>query len=121
MERLTLPRISGGETSTVKEQVELFPCMSSAVYDTSVDPTLKKSPGACVAEVLCISQLSVAAGSVQLTWAPHCPSSASSSIPEGHSEKTGASVSWTITLKEQVAEFPAASVAVQVTSVVPKG
>ena len=63
-------------------------------------------------------QLSAKVGAIQLAIAWQDPS-AFTVMSEGQPEMTGLIASCTSTLKEQVEMFPAASVAVYVTAVVP--
>jgi uncharacterized protein YunC (DUF1805 family) len=115
------PEITGLVTSwtvTLKEQVEIFPDASVAVYVTGVVPMEKVLPGAFVVVSVPPEQLSVNVGAVQVTTAWH-DALALTVIFEGQPEITGLVTSWTITLKEQVEVLPAASVAVYVTGVVP--
>jgi hypothetical protein len=117
------PAITGSELSwtiTLKEQMEVFPAASVAVYVTSVVPRSKTDPGAFVlVRVNVPPQLSDTVGVVQLTVAWQ-EAFALTVMLEGHPVITGFVLSWTITLNEQVDVFPSASVAVYVTSVVPR-
>jgi hypothetical protein len=106
-------------TVTVNEQVEVFPAPSVAVHVTVVTPTAKVEPEA--------GEQTTPGGGGQLsvavvryvTTALHKPASLFCEILAGH-DIAGASASTTVTVKEQVAELPLASVAVHVTDVVPK-
>jgi hypothetical protein len=66
-------------------------------------------------------QLSFAAGTVQLTDAPQLPAVLKALIVDGHPAITGFSLSITVISNEHVILFPASSVAVYVTVVVPTG
>ena len=104
----------------MKEQVEVFPAASVAVYVTIVVPRLKMVPGLLVGvNVNMPPQLSETVGAVQLTVAWQ-DAFALTVMFEGHPVITGPVLSCTITLKEQIDVFPAASVAVYVTGVVPR-
>ena len=106
-------------TVTLKEQVDVFPAASVAVYVTTVVPRPKTVPGLfVVVKVNVPAQLSDTVGAVQLTVAWQ-EALAFTVMFEGHPAITGLVLSKTITLKEQVDVFPAASVAVYVTGVVP--
>jgi hypothetical protein len=65
-------------------------------------------------------QLSVPTGGVKVTTAPHCPASFVTLIFAGHA-MTGNSMSFTVTVKEQVLTLFDASVAVNVCVVTPTG
>ena len=107
-------------TVTLKEQVDVFPAASVAVYVTTVVPRAKTAPGLLVlVKVNAPAQLSDTVGAVQLTvaWQEALPFTV---MFEGHPVITGLVLSKTITLKEQVDMFPTASVAVYVTGVVPR-
>tara|TARA_R100001230_G_C5632137_1_gene139600 strand:- start:11 stop:421 length:411 start_codon:yes stop_codon:yes gene_type:complete len=95
---------------TIKLQVSVFPEASVAVYTTVVSPAENVSPGLWVDESVAL-QLSVCKGGVQVTTAVHTPGSAFCVILKGQLEITGSLVSSTVTVKEQVSELPAASVA----------
>ncbi len=78
-------------------------------------PTLNTEPGVCDLFHIRLPegvQLSVAVGSVQLTVAEHDPDPAVRVILAGHPLITGAWVSLTVTVNEQVAVLLAASVTV---------
>ena len=75
-------------------------------------------PGAGVHEVVTPGQLSLEAG-MKLTTVPE--SEACVTVMSGGQAIVGFSVSLTVTVKEQLAVLPEASVAVQVTAVVPFG
>src|SRR6187551_2532786 len=107
-------------TFTLKEQVDVFPDASVAVYVTAVVPRPKTVPGLfVVVKVNVPAQLSDTVGAVQLTVAWQ-EALAFTVILAGHPAITGLVLSNTMTLKEQVDVFPAASVAVYVTGVVPR-
>ena len=102
---------------------EVFPAASVAVYVTVVVPTAKMEPGRCdfvhTSDPTAV-QLSVPVGSTQLTTASQLPGSFAWVIAVGQPASTGSSLSLTVTSKLQAREvFPAASVAVYVTVVVP--
>ncbi len=67
------------------------------------------------------SQLSVAVGVLYVTAAVHAPAGRIKEIFSGHTVKTGSSISSMRTVKEQVAELPAASVARNITVLMPIG
>ena len=67
------------------------------------------------------AQLSLAVGAVQLTTAPHLSASVPWEMPLGQPLMTGGVLSVTVTVKGQVLELPAPSVALAVTVVVPIG
>jgi hypothetical protein len=99
-------------TVTLKEQVDAFPAASVAVYVTTVVPRPKTVPGFfVVVKVNVPAQLSDTVGAVQLTVAWQ-EALAFIVMFEGHPVITGSVSSSTITLKEHVDMFPAASVAV---------
>ena len=75
----------------------------------------------CVLVKLVTPQLSVAVGATQVTTDSHTPAVFDTEISAGHELITGSSVSVTTTSKLHVTLFPAASVAVYVTVVVPTG
>jgi hypothetical protein len=79
---------------------------------------LKVLPEVCVLVIVAPLQLSVKVGAIQLTTAWQ-EAFALTVMSDGQPEMTGLVASCTITLKEHVEIFPAASVAVYVTSVVP--
>jgi hypothetical protein len=108
-------------TLTSKVQVDTFPDSSVAVYTTVVVPMGKVSPGSCDDTRVTNPQLSVAIGAVQVATASHSSSATSSISATGQPEITGSTSSTTITLKVHVAIFPAGSVAVYKTAVVPFG
>ena len=108
------------KTMTLKEQVDMFPAASVAVYVTGVVPRLKSVPGFFVVVSVSVPpQLSDTVGTVQLTVAWQ-DAFAFTVMLEGHPVITGPVLSCTVTLNEQVDVFPSASVAVYVTGVVPR-
>jgi hypothetical protein len=100
-------------TEILKEHVAVFPLASDATNVTMVTPTGKVEPlGKPLVCVITIPvQLSVAAGAVQLTTAPQTPGVLLMVTFTGHEVNTGSSLSVTVTLNEQIAVFPDASVA----------
>jgi len=93
-------------TVTLKEQVDVFPAASVAVYVTTVVPRLKIVPGFfVVVNVSVPPQLSETVGAVQLTVAWQ-EAFALTVIFEGHPDITGLMASLTVTLKEHVAVLP---------------
>jgi hypothetical protein len=103
-------------TVTVNEHEVEFPAASVAVEVTVVEPRLKIEPEAGT-EVTVAKQLSVAVA-LKFTTAPHEFASLFTVMFEGQ-VITGASLSTTVTVNEHVVTLPAASVAVEVTVVVP--
>jgi len=102
---------------TVKLQVAVFPLLSVAEQVTGVAPTTNVVPLAGVQVKLLPGQLSL---EVKITLALlHCPGSALATIFV--QIITGYSVSLTVTVNEQEAVFPLASVTVKVFTVVPFG
>jgi len=97
---------------TLKEQVDVLPAPSVAVYVTTVVPRLKTDPGALVLVKVPPAQLSDLVGAVQLTVAWQDAFAFTTIGDGGHPLITGGVLSWTITLKEHVDELPAPSVAV---------
>ena len=110
-------------TVTVNAQVAVFPPTSVAVQVTVVVPTGNVEPLAGEHNVLTPGQLSDAAGAGKATTlvvvAGHV-AVATAVMLAGH-VMTGGCVSFTVTVKEQLAVKPETSVAVQVTVVVPTG
>ncbi len=96
----------------------IFPATSVAVTVTGVVPMPKKEPLAGRAADVAPGQLSVGNGILKDTLAPHCPALLLTVTLLGQLA-VGASVSLTVTLKLHMPVFPAASVAVTVTGVVP--
>jgi hypothetical protein len=105
-------------TVTVKEQVAVFPAASVAVAVTVVAPKLKVEPEAGLYDTVADPQLSVAVAA-KVTTAVQVPAAVLAEMFDGQ-VIAGAWLSSTVTVKEQVAVFPAASVAVAVTVVAPK-
>ena len=109
------PAITGlvlSSTVTLKEQVDVFPAASVAVYVTTVVPRPKTVPGLFVVVKANVpAQLSDTVGAVHVTvaWQEALPFTV---MFEGHPVITGLVLSKTITLKEQVDVISAASVAV---------
>jgi hypothetical protein len=109
---------SSSTTVTVKVHVPVLPAASVAEQVTVVVPNAKVEPDAGEhVGVKAPSQLSVAVA-VKLTTAVQTPVSVPCVMLDGH-VTTGASVSVMVTVKAHVAVLPEASVAVQVTVVVP--
>jgi hypothetical protein len=106
-------------TVTVKEQLAVLPEASVAVQLTVVVPFGKLEPDGGVHTTPTPGQLSVALA-VKLTFAAHCPGAVLVLIFAGQ-VTVGGVWSTTLTLNWQVSLFPAASVAMQVTRVVPAG
>ena len=88
-----------------------------------VVPDVKTDPGACEREVYAIgpSQLSIAVGSVHVTFALHVPGFVPWFISEGHPVITGSSSSVMVISNEQFELLPCESVNTYVTVVVPVG
>ena len=107
-------------TVTVNVQVFILLDASFAVTVTVVVPTGKKDPEAGLLVTVTPGQLSVATGGGHETMAPHWPAVLLVTILAGQ-VTVGNCVSTTLTLKVQVPTFPAGSVAVTVTTVVPTG
>ena len=108
---------SSSSTVTVKEQLALLPAVSVAVQWTVVMPVGKRVPLAGLQPMLAPEQLSFAVAA-KATTAPHWPESLLTMMSPWQCA-AGGSVSLTVTLKLQAAELSAASVAIQVTVVVP--
>src|SRR4051794_38235560 len=102
---------------TRKVQEAVLPLESVAMLVTRLVPRLKRDPEAGVLTTEGIPQLSVPV-TEKLTIASVRPISAARRISAGQVTR-GSSVSVTMTLKVLVVEFPLASVARQVTRVVP--
>ena len=105
-------------TVTVKLLVAVLPDASVAVYTTVVVPTGKIAPDACVDVNVGLGQLSVVVAAVQLTTAEQLFASVPLVMFDGVFTITGASVSFTVTVKLHVA-VPQILVAVTVTVVTP--
>jgi hypothetical protein len=105
-------------TVTVNAHDSLFPAPSVAVQVTAVEPMRKAEPlgGAHATATPGQLSLTLAANS---TTASHRPAAARTARSAGQ-EIAGFSLSRTVTVKAQVSVFPEASVAVQVTVVVPR-
>ena len=102
-------------TATLKEHEAVFPEASVTVNVCVVVPIGNNDPltNPAVCAVVTPAQLSVPAGGVKFTIAPHCPASLFTAIFELQ-EITGNSVSVTVIVNEQLAVFPEGSVAVKV-------
>lgn len=98
----------------------VFPAASVAVQITLVVPAGKNVPDDGVQETVTPGVLLLTVGGGKLTIAPFLPGSLNTWISAGQM-MVGGAPSMTVTLNEQVLVFPAASVAVQVTVVVPTG
>jgi hypothetical protein len=110
-------------TVTVNAHSVLFPLASVAVKTIFVVPTGKEDPlaGPLVWVKINPAQLSLAAGATQLTTALQLPGFDETVIFDGQDVKTGNSLSVTVTVNEQIAVLPTASVAVKAILVVPTG
>jgi hypothetical protein len=106
-------------TVTVNVQALVLPAASVAVQVTVVTPLLKVEPLGGRHSTEASVQLSVAVGAGQFTLAVQTPASVLCVMFAGQTT-LGFSVSATVTLKVHEAVFPLASVARQVTGVVPK-
>jgi hypothetical protein len=104
-------------TVTLNAHIAVFPPASVAVYFTCVVPSANVLPGVWVL-VIVTEQLSIGCGGVQLTTAPH-EEFAETTMFEGQPVITGVLLSVTVTLNVHVETFPAPSVAVYFTCVVP--
>jgi hypothetical protein len=104
-------------TVTMNEQVLVLPLPSVAVLVTVWTPTVIVLPEAGLDTTVALPQLSLAV-TVKFTVVVQSPASAFRLKPDGH-VITGAWLSTTVTVKEQVAVLPLPSVAVLVTVVVP--
>jgi hypothetical protein len=110
-------------TITSKVQMVVFPLTSVAVKEIFVVPIGKVDPltGPTVCVTTTPGQLSVAPGAAQLTTAEQTPGDVLVFIVAGHDVNTGNWLSITVTVNEQVAVFPPASEATNVTTVTPIG
>jgi len=106
-------------TVTVNVQVAVLPTASVAVDVTVVVPTGKKLPDAGVLTTVTPGQLSLAV-TLKVTTAPHWFGLFETVILAGQ-VMDGGCVSFIVMVNVQVAVFPTASVAVEVTVVVPTG
>lgn len=106
-------------TVTLKPHVEVFDDASVAVHVTIVVPIGKADPEAGTQATDAPGQLSEAVAE-KFTTAEHRPASFPTEMGAGQFA-TGAWVSLTVTVNEHVPVFEAASVAVHVTVVVPRG
>src|SRR5439155_772398 len=104
-------------TVTVKVQLELLPLASVAVQVTVLVPLAKLEPDAGTHRIEPPGQLSVNE-KAKLTLLAHCPGAVLTVRLPGQLG-TGRSVSVTVTVKVQFELLPLASVAVQVTVLVP--
>ena len=100
----------------------MFPAASSAWKATLKVPGEKTEPlgPPSVWVIVGVPQLSVPVASTKVTVASQIPVSVLAEIFAGH-EMEGASISFTVTVKEQLAVFPLASVICQVSVFVPTG
>jgi hypothetical protein len=105
-------------TVTVNEQFVVLPDASVAVQVTVVVPFGNVEPDGGVQDAVIPGQLSLDVA-VKLTTAEHCPESVPVVMFAGQF-RVGASLSFTVTVNEQLAE-PSLLVAVQLTVVVPFG
>jgi len=109
-------------TVILKLHVAVLPAASVAVYTTEYTPMVRLLPLLGPLRVDDTpAQLSAAVGGVYVTVWLHNPVSAFTTILLGHPLYVGASVSRTLTTNEQTANSPAASVALNVTVVLPTG
>jgi hypothetical protein len=107
---------------TVNVQALVLPLVSVAVQVTVVTPLANVEPLAGTQATKTPGQLSVAEGSLQVTFVfEHVPESVLPVMFDGHEPITGFSVSFTVTVKEQVEKKPTLFVAPQFTVVVPLG
>jgi len=107
-----MPAMTGSSLSvtvTSKDIVELLPLASVAVYVTVVTPTLKVEPLAMSGVNVPVAQLSLTAGSVQVTTAEQLVASLFW-LMSVFWAMSGASSSVTVTVKEEVVTLLAASV-----------
>jgi hypothetical protein len=114
----TMPGFSASVTVTVNEHAAVLPLASVAVQFTVVCPRGNGTPLGGTHATVASGQLSEIVG-VKETVAVHWPASVSAATSAGQA-MAGCSVSLTVTVNEQSALFPAASVAVQVTVVLPR-
>jgi hypothetical protein len=106
-------------TVTVNVQVDVLAAASVAVTVTVVVPFGKTDPEAGLETTVRLEQLSVAL-TVKLTTAEQRLGAVEVMMLAGQL-KTGTTVSFTVTLNEQLEEFAAASLTVQVTVLLPSG
>jgi len=106
-------------TVTVNAHVDLLPAASVAVTVTVVVPFGKTDPEAGLETTVVLEQLSVALG-VKLTIAEQRLGAVEVTMLAGQLT-TGETVSFTVTVNEQLDEFEDASLTVQLTVVVPSG
>src|SRR5262245_40575100 len=115
-------RIAGASVSltvTVNVQALVFPLASVAVQVTSVLPLANVAPLVGLHVTVSLGQGAVAAGAVKLATVVHWLEAVFVLMSAGHAAMTGFSVSLIVTVNVQALVFPLASVAVQVTVVVP--
>jgi len=111
---------SSSSTDTVKLHELALPLASVAVQVTVCTPTAKVEPLAGSQTRLVTAQLSVALADQVTLVLPHWPASAVATRFVGQRTR-GGSASRTVTVKVHELLFPEASIAVQVTVVVPMG
>jgi hypothetical protein len=104
-------------TVTLKLQLAVLPLASVAVQVTVVGPLAKAEPLAGEHRKVVPGQLSLTTGTNATTWL-HWPGAVLVLMLAGQ-VMLGGAVSFTVTVKLQLATLPAASVAVQVTVFVP--
>ena len=107
------------KTVTVKLQVAVLPDISVAVQFTVVVPSGKHVPDAGVHATVTVVQLSVAPGSGKVTTAHELLIVGVTAVLLSGQVIAGGWVSFTLTVKEQVAVLPEESATVQLTVVVP--
>ena len=108
-------------TVTLNEQLAEFPAASLTLQVTVVVPFGKIAPETGAHEgVPTPGQLSLAVGAGNVTAAEHWPGVFATVMLAGQVIEGGC-VSFTVTVNEQLAEFPAASLTVQITVVEPFG
>jgi hypothetical protein len=104
---------------TVNELLLVLPRLSLAVHVTIVDPTLNFVPEAGSQVAGSVPSTASTAETVNVSTFPN--GSVVESVMFAGTVMTGPVVSCTVTWKEALLEFPAASLAVQLTVVVPSG
>ena len=108
-------------TVTVNDAGPVLPCVSVALQFTVVVPTGNVEPDGGVQETGSVpSTVSVALGREKVTLAP-APELAWTVMVEGTPLMTGGIVSWTVTVNDEVAVLPCASLELQLTVVVAIG
>src|SRR5689334_10421895 len=110
-----IPSAPAATTVTVNVQLCWLPLASAAVAVTVVVPTGNSEPEAGLQSTGAAPQLSVAVGQANVTICP--PGGAPVTVMFAGQTSSGFSVSFTVTVKEQVAVLPVLSVAVAVTVV----